>query len=393
MLSLFKVFMSSDVIQPLTDTIMSGFITQGPKVEEFETALTTFIGNPYILTLNSATAGLTLALRLLKNKDETNQWPGFDEKEDIVLTPALTCFATTAAILSNNVNIRWLDVDLETSNININDIKNKLSEKTKVIYLVHWGGTPVDLDSLKELQEYSLQKFGFKPMIVEDCAHAFGAEYNGKKIGNNENICVFSLQAIKHLTTGDGGFITLPNQQLYDRCKLLRLYGIDRDKRNYKGTDLRLENDITEYGYKFHMNDINATIGLYNLPHMNCNLEKNRANAAYFDEHLKNIEGIKLMVNNPKCNSAYWLYTIRILNGKKNGFIEIMKDSGIMVSQVHNRNDINSCVKDFAEVLPNLDILEKELVCIPVGWWLTPENLQHIVSSILFYSHNGERNS
>ena len=127
MLSLFKVFMSSDVIQPLTDTIMSGFITQGPKVEEFETALMSFIGNPYILTLNSATAGLTLALRLLKNEDETNQWPGFDEKEDIVLTPALTCFATTAAILANNVTIKWLDVDLETSNININDIKNKLS--------------------------------------------------------------------------------------------------------------------------------------------------------------------------------------------------------------------------------------------------------------------------
>lgn len=389
MIPLFKVFMSKDVICPLNDVIMSGFITQGPKVDEFEASLKEFIGNPYILTLNSATAGLTLALRLLKDKDNDNNWPGFDEKDDIVLTPALTCFATTASILANNVNIRWLDVDLNTSNIDMNDLKNKLSQKTKVIYLVHWGGNPVDLDSLKELQEYSLQNFGFKPMIVEDCAHAFGAEYNGKKIGSNENICVFSLQAIKHLTTGDGGIITLPNEKLYERCKLLRWYGIDRDKRNYKGKDFRLENDIVEYGYKFHMNDINATIGLYNLPHMNSILEKNRANAAYFDEHLKNNQGIKLMENNSKCNSAYWLYSLRVLNGKKNEFMEKMKEAGIMTSQVHNRNDINSCVNDYLEVLPNLDIMEKELVCIPVGWWLTNENLEHIVNSInLFASSN-----
>ena len=295
----------------------------------------------------------------------------------------MTCFATTASILANNVNIRWLDVDPETTNIDLNDLKNKLSEKTKVIYVVHWGGTPVDLDSLKELQEYSLEKFGFKPMIVEDCAHSFGAEYGGKKIGNNENICVFSLQAIKHLTTGDGGVITLPNEILYDRCKLLRWYGIDRDKRNYKGKDFRLENDITEYGYKFHMNDINATLGLYNLPHMDGLLKKNRENALYFDEELKDVKGIKLMKNNPKSKSAYWLYTIRVLDNKKFDFMEKMKEAGIMTSQVHNRNDINSCVKDYdTEQLPNLDMMEKELVCIPVGWWLTEENLRHIVKSI-----------
>lgn len=382
MIPLFKVFMSEDVIKPINEILMSGFITQGPKVQEFETELKKFIGNPYILTLNSATAGLTLALRLLKNKDDNFNWPGFDINEDIVLTPALTCFATTASILANNVNIRWLDVDFETANIDLNDLKNKLTEKTKVIYVVHWGGTPVDLDTLKEIQEYSLHKFGFKPMIVEDCAHAFGSEYNNKKIGNNENICVFSLQAIKHLTTGDGGLITLPNEILYERCKLLRWYGIDRDKRNYKGKDFRLENDIIEYGYKFHMNDINATIGLYNLPHMKSLLEKNRANALYFDEHLKNINNIKLMNNNPKNKSAYWLYTIRVLNNKKCEFMEKMKESGIAVSQVHNRNDINTCVKDYQEKLPNLDIMEKELLCIPVGWWLSQENLGKIINTI-----------
>ena len=386
MLSLFKVFMSEDVVKPLSDVVMSGQLTQGPKVEEFETALKKYIGNPYILTLNSATAGLTLATRLLKEKDEANEWPGFDDECDVVLTPALTCFATTAAILANHVNIRWLDVDVNTCNIDLNDVKRKLNEKTKIIYLVHWGGNPVDLDELDKICEEHKEQYGFKPMVVEDCAHSFGAEYNGEKVGSNKNICVFSLQAIKHLTTGDGGFITLPNEHLYDRCKLLRWYGINRDKRNYKGKDLRLENDILEYGYKFHMNDVNATMGIYNLPHMDGLLEKNRRNAKILDEGLKNIEGVQLMKNNPKSKSAYWLYSIRVLNGKKEEFMEKMKETNIMTSQVHNRNDINSCVKDFVETLSNIDILEKELVCIPVGWWLEEKDVEYIIENIREFS-------
>jgi dTDP-4-amino-4,6-dideoxygalactose transaminase len=376
--------MSEDVIEPVNKVLMSGFITQGPKVEEFEQNLSEFLQNKYTLTLNSATAGLTIALRLLKNPDPTFNWPGFDESKDLVLTPALTCFATTASVLINNVNIRWLDVDQETANINLEDLKHKLNQHTKVIYLVHWGGTPVNLDTLKEIQEYSQEKYGFKPMIVEDCAHAFGAEWDGRKIGckENGNICVFSLQAIKHLSTGDGGIITLPHESLYERAKLLRWYGIDRNKRNYKGKDFRLENDITEYGYKFHMNDINATIGLHNLPHIPSLLNVCRKNGEYYDKHLSDIPNLKLMSTSSKCNSAYWLYTVRILNGKKQEFMKKMGENGIMVSQVHNRNDINSCVSQYSEPLPNLDILEQELVCIPVGWWVSEKDTKYIVNII-----------
>ena len=129
------------------------------------------------------------------------------------------------------------------------------------------------------------------------------------------------------------------------------------------------------------MNDVNATLGLYNLPHMNGLLEKNRRTAKMLDEGLKDIKDINLLKPNQKCNSAYWLYTIRVLNGKKQEFMEKMKEAGIMTSQVHNRNDINSCVKDFQESLPNLDILEKELVCIPVGWWLKKKDLEKIVQN------------
>jgi len=386
-LQLFKVFMSEDVLEPLNKVLMSGFVTQGKEVDKYETELKKFIGNENLLTVNSGTSGLTLAMRLLKNKDESFDWPGFNEN-DIVLTPSLTCFATTCSILANNVKIRWLDVDLNTANIDLKDLKSKLNKYTKVIYLVHWGGMPLDLEELDKICNEHKLKYGFKPMIVEDCAHAFGAEFNGKKLGNHGNICVFSTQAIKHLTSGDGGFITLPYKSLYDRCKLLRWFGIDRDKRNYKKKDFRLEDNILEYGYKFHMNDINATIGLYNLPHIPKLIEKNRNNGIYFDKNLKNLKNIKLMKNDNKFNSSYWLYTIRILNDKKQDFIDKMKEVRIISSQVHNRNDIYSSVDEFKEKLPNLDILEKELVCIPVGWWLKEEDLNYIVEQINIWDNS-----
>ena len=378
MLSLFKVFMSSDVEQPVLNTLRSGFVTQGPRVEEFENALKSYLETEHVLTLNSGTSGLTLALRILKDKKfVTEFWPGFND-DDVVLTPALTCFATTSAILANGAKIRWLDTDLESPNIDLNDIRRKLSPKTKVIYIVHWGGCSVDLDELEKIKNECYERFGFRPMVVEDCAHAFGSTFNGKKIGSHGNICVFSLQAIKSLSTCDGGIITLPNKQMYDECKLLRWYGIDRDKRNYKGKDFRLENDITSSGYKFHMNDLNATIGIHNLPHIDRLLEKNRENARFYDENLSNIPGIKCLPVNGE--PSYWLYTIRV--ERKEEFINFMKDNNIMTSQVHNRNDINSCVQDYNEELVNLDIIEKDLICIPVGWWLERSDMEYILSKI-----------
>ena len=382
MIPLFKVYMAPGAPEVVGQVLTSGFLTQGSKVEEYEEAVKSYLGCNRVLSLVSATAGLTLALRLLMEPDPSFSWPGFDRTSDVVLTPALTCFATTCGVLGNGVKLRWIDTERWSPNISLEDVRAKLNERTKVIYLVHWGGYPVDLDALDEVCEAHKAKYGFKPMVVEDCAHAFGAEYNGKKIGTHGNICVFSTQAIKLLTTGDGGIMRLPHGSLYERARLLRWFGIDRDKRNYKGKDFRLEHDIAEYGYKYHMNDINATIGLHNLSDVPPLLEKIRANAQHFDQALSGVPGIKLMRKCDGSDPAHWLYTICVLNGKKQEFMDKMKEAGIMTSQVHNRNDSNSCVSEFREQLPNLDLLEKELVCIPVGWWLSEDDVANIVGGI-----------
>lgn len=371
MIPLFKVAMNQNIGQDITPVLTSGFITQGPKVDEFEKRLSCYIGNSHILTLNSATSGLTLALRLLNLK-----------QGDEVLSTALTCTATNWPILANNLKIKWVDVDKKTGNLDLHDLKNKLSTTTKAIIVVHWGGYPVDLDQLEEIQNYCLDKFGFKPIVIEDCAHAFGAEYKGVKLGNR-NICVFSFQAIKHLTTGDGGMITLPSEELYNRAKLLRWYGIDRNARNFNLKDFRLEKDINEWGYKFHMNDISATIGISNFDLAISNLDKHRQNSAYYFEKLKDIESISLMEN--IYNGSWWIYTMRILGGRKQEFIDYMKEKGVAVSQVHNRNDHHTCVSEFKSHLPNLDELELELICIPVGWWLSQKERENIIELIKLF--------
>lgn len=374
-IQLFKVNMTKE-LDSVIDTLNSGFITQGKKVMEFEDKLKEWFNYPYILTLNSATSGLTLAFKLLNSEKE----------KDYVLSTPLTCFATNASILANNLKIVWCDTDPNTCNIDLEDVKRRITEKTTILTFVHWGGNIVDLDKVDELKKYAKEKYGTNLNVIEDCAHAFGSEYKNQKIGTfGNNICVFSLQAIKHLTTGDGGLIFLPNKELYERAKLLRWFGIDREKRSLPGKDFRLENDIVEYGYKYHMNDINASIGLSNLPNIDSVLQKCRFNGDYYNKNLTNIDGIEMF--DYECNPSYWIYTIKILYGKKDEFIEFMNNKKIVVSQVHSRNDTHTCLKEFKTTdLLNLDLLEKQIISIPVGWWLTKDNLEYIICCIKEFS-------
>ena len=371
MIDLFKVNMHSDVADMLKTTINSGSITQGKKVEEFEQLLQKYLNVDYVLTVNSATSGLTLAYKLLDLKDD-----------ELVLSTPLTCFATNAAILANDLDIVWCDTDVNTCNIDLDDVKAKLTMKTRALSFVHWGGTPINYDKLQDIKKYAYEKFGNILNIIEDCAHAFGSTYKNKKIGSFGNISVFSFQAIKHLTTGDGGCIVLPNKEMYERAKLLRWFGIDREKRSKPSTDFRLENDIVEYGYKWHMNDINATIGIANITKIDEILDKCVKSAEYLSTSLKHLKGLELFDINEHSRPSYWIFTLKVLDGRKNDFIKFMKDSDIVVSQVHQRNDTHSCLSKYRSTLVNLDIIEKQIISIPCGWWLTKENLQYIINTI-----------
>jgi dTDP-4-amino-4,6-dideoxygalactose transaminase len=370
---LFKVFMAETAATEVAKVLNSGYIGQGPKVDEFERELRDYFNLDYVLTTNSATSAEHLAIHMLKSKREG--WPGL-EPGDEVLSTALTCTASNWPSLANGLKIKWVDIDQTTLNMDLDDLERKITSKTKVIMLVHWGGYPNDLDRVRKIQEKCKEMHGFKPVVIEDCAHSIGSKYKGRPIGTHGNICTFSFQAIKHITSIDGGLLVVPHKDLFNRGKLLRWYGIDREGDR---KDFRCEADVVEWGFKFHMNDVSATVGIENLKHADHIIGTHKSNAEFYDNNLKTT-GLTLLDREEGFESAFWIYSMLVED--RIGFMRKMKEHGITVSQVHERNDKHTCTRDYVSPLPTLDKTISRVVSIPVGWWVTPEERQYIVDCI-----------
>lgn len=374
-INLFKVFMSETAGPEVTKVLNSGYIGQGEKVEVFEQNLRDLLGRDYLVTLNSGTSGLHLALHLLKNYSHPD-YPDVNDGDEVLAT-SLTCTASNFPILANNLSIKWVDIDPTTLNIDLDDLARKISPTTKVIMLVHWGGYPNDLDKIKAIQEKCFDMYGFRPVVIEDGAHSFGTKYKGEYLGNHGNMVMYSFQAIKHITSVDGGLLVLPTKNLYDRAKLMRWYGIDR---NSNKKDFRCEADIEEWGFKFHMNDVCATVGIENLKHFDKIVGSHQSNARYYDDNLKDVSGVTLLKREEGFDSAFWIYSMKVED--RDGFYKHMKEHNIVASQVHERNDKHTCVKDYRMQLPNLDKTIGSVVSIPVGWWVSLEEREYIVDVI-----------
>ena len=360
MIPLFKVHMPDSVTEPLNETILCGFIGEGPKVKAFEKELADYFGNPRVLVLNSCTSALHLALRLA----------GAGHGDEVIST-AMTCTATNEPILANGAKIVWADIDPKTGNIEPDSIENKITNRTKAIVVVHWGGLPVDLDEINAIA----QAAGLK--VIEDAAHACGAEYKGRKIGRHSDYVCFSFQAIKHITTVDGGALLCKSEEDHRRGKLLRWYGIDRESPR---ADFRCESDIPEWGYKFHMNDVAATIGLVQLPHLDPLLAQRRELAAFYDRALSDVPGVRLCRWPRDRFSAFWLYTLFVENREE--FMRVLKGRNVAVSQIHARNDMHTMFRDFRAPLPGVDLFTRDMICIPIGFWVGKEERELVVDAI-----------
>jgi dTDP-4-amino-4,6-dideoxy-D-glucose/dTDP-4-amino-2,4-dideoxy-beta-L-xylose transaminase len=369
---LFKVAMADDAEKLVGNVLRSGYIGQGPVVEEFEAALRHRVGNPDLVTVNSGTSGLHLALYMLAT-DATRT--GGRARTQVLTTP-LTCTATNWPILSNALAITWVDVDAATLNVDLEDVARKISEDTLAIMIVHWAGYPVDLDRLARILDDAEATYGFRPTVIEDCAHAWGSTYVGRPLGNHGNICVYSFQAIKHLTSGDGGLVVFPTAKQAERARRLRWYGIDRTR----GDSFRCEHDIPETGFKFHMNDINAAIGLANLGTVGSRVERHVENAAYFDEHLAEVPGLAITERAPDRQSSFWIYSVLV--ERRSDFIARLAERGVAASQVHQRNDVHSAVCGLRSPLPGVDIAHDRMVSIPVGWWVDQKDRDRIVAAV-----------
>jgi len=358
MLPLVKTLLPpKEILMPeLEQVLYSGYISQGDAVESFEYNFKKFIGSGYTLSVNSGTAALHIALILANVK----------EGDEVISTP-LTAEPTNVAIKMTGAKIKWADIDYKTGGISPVSIENNINSKTKAIVFVDYAGIPNNIKAIKEIStKYNIP-------VIEDAAHALGAKYNGLKLGNHFPYTIFSFQAIKHLTTIDGGVLQLQDEELYKKAKKIRWFGID------KGIS-RLQNNIEFQGYKYHMNNVNATIGLVQLRTIENIIDLYIDNGRYYDENLKNTNGIELIDYYEDSEPSYWLYTLKVEN--RSDFIKKMEENGIMASEVHKRNDFHTFLNDFPTKLPNLDRFYKKMVHLPCGWWVKKEDREKIVELI-----------
>lgn len=342
MIPLMKVYMSPSASQEVAKTLNSGYIAQGPKADEFEKELQELLALPRRpLAIGTGTHALDLAYHLC------GVGPGTS-----VISTSLTCLATNCTLVTRGAEIIWADVD-QYGRIDPEDVGRKVRDDTVAIVAVDWSGRPCDYGALK--------KFG--PPVIQDGAHSLLANTEGG------DYRMWSFQAVKHLTCGDGGALLTPELQA-ERAELLRWYGLNRkDKSNF-----RVHQDVVEPGYKYGMNDIAATIGLENIKTVAHRVRHHRGNARvlckelgeeYFDD------------------SSYWFLPLREKN--REAFVAHMRDRWIEASEAHVRNDTKAAFSRFQPEPGSLPGLEKFAQCqvnIPCGWWVGENDLDKIIDAV-----------
>jgi len=355
---LFKVFLPprEALLPAIEDILYSGHISEGPPVAAFEEKFAQCFSLTNCISFYSGTAALHTGLILA----------GVQAGDEVISTP-MTAEPTNLAILHAGGCIVWADVDPRNGNITAESIAAKITPRTKAIIVVHYGGIPAPLKNIRAVAE------AHNLPVIEDAAHALGAYYADQPIGQHSEFVMFSLQAIKHLTTVDGGMLACRKEEDALRGKLIRWFGIDRSA-------ARTELDVHTVGYKYHMNNLSATIGLVQLDHIQPVIQRYIANGRYFDQTLQKIPGLETCQWDAEAKPSYWLYTVLV--EQQADFIRHLEAHGIAASTVHKRNDLHSVFADSRCSLPGVDAFYARMVHIPCGWWVSDGDREYIVDVI-----------
>ena len=363
MIPLFKVHKPQGVENAVSKVWNSGFLTEGEYSDKFERLFGEYVSNENTSLVNSCTSAISIASRMC----------GVTPGDEVITTP-MTCMATNEPFVNDGAKLVWADIDPTTGNICPKSVENLITPKTKAIIGVHWAGQPFDIDAINSIGS----KYNIK--VIEDAAHALGAKYNGKPIGTHSDYVCFSFQAIKHITTADGGAICSKTKNDDNRIKKLRWFGLDR---KYQGN--KWEQDIIESGFKYHMNNTNAIIGILQMNHVKQIVNAHKSNYNFFNENIDNPNVTKMRID-PKSSSSCWIYTVLVENRIK--FQNYLKAKGIASDPVHIRNDNYSVFKKFKKdpsLLPGIEYFCNRHINLPVGWWVSEHDRNKIVEVVNEY--------
>ncbi len=356
-------------IREVVDVLKSDWIIMGPKVKEFEGAVCKYVDCKHGVAVNSGTSALDIAVGSL----------GF-KKGEIITTP-FTFVATANSILFNGLKPVFADIKSDTYNINLQEIKNNITENTKAIIYVDFAGQPCDIKEIKEIAE------AHDLYLIEDAAHALGAEYDSKKVGTFADITMFSFHPVKHITTGEGGMCVTNDEELAQRMRILRNQGAESGARERFGPEASWAYDIKLLGRNYRMTDFQAAMGLSQLKKLEGFIKRRQGLANLYNERLKNVLLITLPHTKPNVRHVWHLYTI-LLDKKvdRNRFIASMRAKNIGVN-VHYlpiygfsyyRENFDFKPKDF----PVTEDISSRIVTLPLFPKMSDEDVEDVVSAV-----------
>lgn len=373
MIPISKPYLTEDEAQYAHDTILSGWVTQGPRVEEFEKKFCEYTGAKYAVAVSNCTTALHLAMIV----------SGIG-KHDEVICPSMSYIATANCIRYTGAKPVFAEVNPETYNIDVIHAEKQITDKTKAILIAHQIGLPADIDAFKKLCD----KYHIK--LIEDAACAAGTSYKGKKIGSHSELVCFSFHPRKVITTGEGGMITTYNEGFYERLKILRQHGMSVNARerhlSEKQGKVILEDHI-ETGYNYRMTDIQASIGIKQLNKLDWIVTERRKIAHRYISELKEIDCIRLPAEEEGYYPNYQSFSIYLKENcplKRNDLIIKLNENGIASKRGIMTSHRETAYKDgYSDVkLPVSEHASDNSILIPLFIPMNEKEISHIILTL-----------
>ncbi|MGJ3241037.1 MAG: DegT/DnrJ/EryC1/StrS family aminotransferase [Anaerolineae bacterium] len=366
-IQLFKPYHGEEEIEAVSEVLRSGWWGQGPKTADLENKFAEFVGASLAVSVNSATAGLHLALTVA------------DVAGGEVITTPMTFVSTNHAILYNHATPVFADVERDTLNIDPEQIERKITDQTRAIMVVDYGGHPADLDRIHAIAD------AHNLIVIEDAAHATGARYKEQLIGSVSPMTCFSFHPVKNLATGDGGMVTTSNTDWAERIKRLRWVGINKSTwqraDRTDGSQYSWEYDVEEAGYKYHTNDINSAIALVQLDRLPFTNGRRREICALYDEGLRDLSWLDLPVEKEYAYSSRHNYVVRLAERDK--LADWMRDHRVGSGMHYIPNHLYDMYKPYVtEALPVIEAEWLRCLTLPLHPNMTDEDVAYIIEVI-----------
>lgn len=351
MIPIFKPYMPTDILLELENILYSGQLAYGKYGKLFESELAKFIGNPHVISVNSYNQAMLLALSVL------NLNPG-----DEVIASPVSCLASNQPFVIKGLKVIWADVDPNTGALCVEDVKKRITSKTKAIFHNHFCGYLGDVIAINQLaKEHGL-------WVVDDCIEAFGTEHNDQKTGNlGADLTVFSFQTVRLPNTVDGAAISFSSKELYEKAILMRDYGIDRKNFRTSTGEINPNCDISLEGYGATLSEINSYIGLKQMDNLPTLLNKQRNNAINWNNRIQEIPSIKPLSLIYDTKPNYWVFGVLCENKEK--ALENFRKENWYATGVHINNNIYSVFNNF-ETLNGVNEFMNKFLALPCGWWV-----------------------